>query len=245
MKYLSERPTLVKQIRHSSDSRPLGKPTQHCTHFNGFPATEASTIAKDVYQLPGRPRNTINIYLVDGILVDAGTPQAQKRIFRALGDKAPTAHLVTHAHPHHFGSSHAVCEKYGIDLMCGEKDAGAVEEGRPEASDTMFGRRILSKLPPPPGHPVAGRLKEGDGVGTFEVLDTPGHSSGHIASWPPLGNSQWPLTWRSDDRTLLLADVFFNMNILTCSRVSMSPQYPDSRPCPEPAIGPVPGRSGA
>lgn len=160
-------------------------------------------LADDVYQLSGKPPNFINIYFIEGILVDAGTPQAHKRIFRELGDRVPTAHLVTHAHPDHYGSSHAVCEKYGIPLMTGANDAEAIENSGPEAAGTFFARNVISKMPPPPAHPVATRLSEGDKVGSFKVIDTPGHSRGHIA------------LWRAKDRTLVLADVLFNLNPLT------------------------------
>jgi hydroxyacylglutathione hydrolase len=160
-------------------------------------------LADGVYQLSGKPPNLINVYLVDGILVDAGSPQAHKRIFLQLGDLVPTAHLVTHAHPDHYGSSHAVCERFGIPLMTGANDADAIETSGPEANDTFVARNILSKMPPPPAHPVATRLKEGDKVGSFEVIDTPGHSRGHIA------------LWRAGDKTLVLADVLFNLNPFT------------------------------
>jgi hydroxyacylglutathione hydrolase len=160
-------------------------------------------LAEDVYQLSGKPKDFINIYFIEGVLVDAGTPQAHKRIFRELGDRVPTSHLVTHGHPDHYGSSHAVCEKYGIPLLCGEKDADAIEKDGPEAAPTFLAQKLLTKAPPPPNHPVSTRLKEGDKVGRFEVLDVPGHSRGHIA------------LWRSDDKTLVAGDVFFNLNPLT------------------------------
>lgn len=160
-------------------------------------------LAGGVYQLPGRPKNMVNAYFIEGVLVDSGTTQAHGRIFRALGDRVPTAHLVTHAHPDHFGSSARVCERYGIPLIAGEKDADAIEQGKPEMSDTFIGRQILSRIPPPAAHPVATRLKEGDRVGNFEVLDTPGHSRGHIA------------LWRAEDKVLVMADVLFNLNPLT------------------------------
>ena len=73
--------------------------------------------------------------------------------------------------------------------------------------------------PVPPGNRVASRsgrfagsppvepdreLREGDELGHgFVVLDTPGHSPGHVSFW------------READRTLICGDVFFNMNILT------------------------------
>jgi glyoxylase-like metal-dependent hydrolase (beta-lactamase superfamily II) len=51
---------------------------------------------------------------------------------------------------------------------------------------------------------VARSLREGDDLGHgFTVLETPGHSDGHVAFW------------RERDRTLVLGDVFFNMNPLT------------------------------
>lgn len=58
---------------------------------------------------------------------------------------------------------------------------------------------LMAKMKMPPGHPVARRLREGDEVAGFVVLDTPGHSPGHIA------------LWRESDRTLVCGDVFFDV----------------------------------
>jgi glyoxylase-like metal-dependent hydrolase (beta-lactamase superfamily II) len=157
------------------------------------------TLALDVHQLRGRPPNAINVYLVGDVLVDAGTTSARRRILRELGGRAVAAHLVTHAHPDHFGSSHAVCEQLGLPLWTGERDAEAVETGRPVPAPTRIAE-LLSHPPMPPPHPVARRLREGDAVGAgFSVLDVPGHSPGHIA------------LWREGDRTLVAGDVFFNL----------------------------------
>jgi glyoxylase-like metal-dependent hydrolase (beta-lactamase superfamily II) len=157
------------------------------------------TLALDVHQLRGRPPNAINVYLVGDVLVDAGTTSARRRILRELGGRAVAAHLVTHAHPDHFGSSHAVCEQLGLPLWTGERDAEAVETGRPVPAPTRIAE-LLSHTPMPPPHPVARRLREGDAVGAgFSVLDVPGHSPGHIA------------LWREGDRTLVAGDVFFNL----------------------------------
>jgi glyoxylase-like metal-dependent hydrolase (beta-lactamase superfamily II) len=157
------------------------------------------TLALDVHQLRGRPPHAINIYLVGEVLVDAGTPRAHRRILRQLGGRAVDAHLVTHAHPDHFGSSHAVCEQLDLPLWTGERDADAIESGRPAPVPTAVGA-LLSRASAPPGHPVARRLREGDSIGAgFSVLDVPGHSPGHIA------------LWREADRTLVAGDVFFNL----------------------------------
>jgi hydroxyacylglutathione hydrolase len=110
------------------------------------------------------------------------------------------AHALTHAHPDHFGSSHAVCEALGIPLWCGERDAAVVEGERPAAGDGLAAK-LVSRLPMPAAHPVGWRLREGDEVAGFEVLDVPGHSPGHVAYW------------RAADRTLICGDVLFNLSL--------------------------------
>jgi hydroxyacylglutathione hydrolase len=76
-------------------------------------------LAKDLYMLSGRPRNAINVYLVGDVLVDAATRQAERRIVRQIEGRTLSAHALTHAHPDHQGSSHAICERFGIPLWCG------------------------------------------------------------------------------------------------------------------------------
>ena len=155
-------------------------------------------VAEGVHQLKGMPPHTINVYLVGDVLVDAGTPGAKKRILRQLAGHDVRTHLVTHAHPDHFGSSHAVCEALGVPLWTGAGDADAIETASPVPA---AGRvpALLAKMNMPPAHPVARRLQEGDEVAGFMVLDVPGHSPGHIA------------LWRESDRTLVCGDVFFNL----------------------------------
>jgi len=155
-------------------------------------------VAEGVHQLKGTPPHAINVYLVGDVLVDAGTPGAKRRILRQLAGHDVRSHLVTHAHPDHFGSSHAICEALGVPLWTGADDADAIETGRPVPARGRV-PALLAKMKMPPGHPVARRLREGDEVGDFVVLDAPGHSPGHIA------------LWRESDRTLVCGDVFFNV----------------------------------
>ncbi|WP_344220655.1 MBL fold metallo-hydrolase [Kribbella sancticallisti] len=140
----------------------------------------------------------MNAYLVDDVLVDAGTPAAAGRILRQLRGRQVSAHVVTHAHPDHFGSSHAVCEALDLPLWAGVDDVEAIETATPV---TAQGRipALMARMKMPPAHPVERKLQEGDEVGSFTVLDVPGHSPGHIA------------LWREADRTLLCGDVFFRL----------------------------------
>jgi glyoxylase-like metal-dependent hydrolase (beta-lactamase superfamily II) len=162
------------------------------------------TIAEGVFLLNGFPRYAINVYLAGDVLIDAGTRMAEGRIMRQIAGRKVAAHALTHAHPDHQGSSHAICAALDIPLWCGAGDRAAAESGD------------LSEIIPPhwlnslqagfwtgPGHPVARVLREGDEVAGFTVLETPGHSPGHIS------------LWRESDRVLILGDVLNGMNLLT------------------------------
>ncbi len=162
-------------------------------------------LAEDVYLLKGWPPNAINVYLVGDVLIDAATRQAEKRIMRQIAGKTVNAHALTHVHPDHQGSSHAICEKLDIPLWCGQADIPAMEiPGSVIARDAP---RIVSSLQERfwigPPHPVSRVLKEGDEVAGFAVLETPGHTPGHVSFW------------RERDRTLILGDVLTNMNAVT------------------------------
>jgi hydroxyacylglutathione hydrolase len=162
-------------------------------------------LADGVWQLGGFPPNLINVYLVEDVLIDAGTRYAGRRIMRELRGRRLAAHALTHAHPDHQGSSHRVCEELGVPYWVPERDADAAEDpsliGRrqPQNAIAQFFARTMTGPP----HGVDRRLREGDHVAGFTVLDTPGHSAGHVSYW------------RDRDRVLILGDVLANVDTLT------------------------------
>ena len=161
-------------------------------------------LAPGLLQLRGFPPNTYNAYLMGGVLVDSATNLGHRRILRQLEGQTVEAHALTHAHPDHQGSSHRICETLGIPYWVGAHDADVARTGdlraaMPESAIS----RISMKTSAGPGHPVDRELIEGDDVGGFQVLDTPGHSPGHVAFW------------RESDRVLVLGDVVFGMNPFT------------------------------
>jgi hydroxyacylglutathione hydrolase len=85
-------------------------------------------VADGLWQLRGRPRHAINVYLAGDVLVDAGTRQAGKRILRQLRGRPVHAHALTHVHPDHQGASRAVCTELDVPLWVGEDDAPAMED---------------------------------------------------------------------------------------------------------------------
>ena len=162
-------------------------------------------LAEGVDQLRGWPPNAINVYLLGDVLLDAATRQGEKRIMRQISGRTVTAHALTHAHPDHQGSSHAICERLGIPLWCGQGDVPAMETpgGITNSQAPGWLNRLQERFWTGPPHPVARALKEGDEVAGFTVLETPGHTPGHVSYW------------RESDRVLILGDVLFNMNVLT------------------------------
>lgn len=168
-------------------------------------------LAEGVFMLRGFPPNAINVYLVGDVLIDAGTRQAERRIMRQLAGRTLKAHALTHVHPDHQGASHAVCERFKVPLWCGEQDAP-----RMESAGAVIGEKLALHGPAlrwyaaiqrrwwvGPPHPVARKLREGDEIAGFQVLETPGHTVGEISFW------------RERDRVLICGDVLNNMNLLT------------------------------
>jgi hydroxyacylglutathione hydrolase len=162
-------------------------------------------LAEGVELLRGWPPNAINVYVAGDVLIDAGTRQAEGRIMRQISGRTLTAHAVTHAHPDHQGSSHAICERLEIPLWCGQADIPAMETAGAIRNTKAPGwlNFLYEHLLTGPPHPVARALTEGDEVAGFTVLDTPGHSRGHVSFW------------RESDSVLILGDVLTNVNLTT------------------------------
>ncbi len=154
--------------------------------------------------LPGLPY-TVNAYLLDDVLVDAGTRQSGKRILKQLEGHEVTAHAITHAHPDHQGASKGVCEALAIPCWASPLDAPAIEDSsliKQRQPDKLIAK-FFNNIFVGPDCKVDKQIKEGDTVGSFKVLDAPGHSIGHIA------------LWRESDKVLVLGDVLANMDQYT------------------------------
>ena len=160
-------------------------------------------VAPDVWQIPLLPRNAVNAYLIGDVIVDAGVKQHGKKVVAALEGHDIRAHAITHAHGDHLGGSKHVLETLGLPYWVPANDAPAVEAGRFVIAESPVKplMNMGAKFDP---LPVDRRLQEGDELAAgFVVLDTPGHSPGHVSFG------------RESDRVLVCGDVFFNFNLLT------------------------------
>src|ERR1700710_2112670 len=124
-----------------------------------------------------------------------------KKLPGRLSGHRVSAHAITHAHQDHIGGSKAVCDALGIDLWAPALDADDAERGHQTVAEGTWATPLMRRMPGWSAIPVARRLKGGEIVGSFSVVDTPGHSPGHVSYW------------RESDRALVIGDTFFNNDL--------------------------------
>ncbi|HEY6758835.1 MAG TPA: MBL fold metallo-hydrolase [Baekduia sp.] len=163
-------------------------------------------LAPGLRLLPSRPAFAFNVYVAGGTIVDAATRRAAPRILRATADLPISAHAVTHGHSDHQGSSAALVAALAVPFAAPAGEAAALRSGvdggflSPQNAITRWQARHWRG----PALAVDRELREGDELDAgFVVVDTPGHSPGHVSFW------------REDDRTLIAGDVLFGRHPVT------------------------------
>ncbi len=150
-------------------------------------------VADGLWQMSG-PAQILNVYWCDGVLFDAATRFHLRPLLRSLAGRPVRVVALTHCHPDHQGVAAAVCRRFAAELAVHELDAAAMEGGAPMSplnAIGWLGRRTIAG----PTHPVSRRLRDGDRVGEFRVIHTPGHTPGHV------------IYFRDRDRTAVVGDV--------------------------------------
>jgi glyoxylase-like metal-dependent hydrolase (beta-lactamase superfamily II) len=175
-------------------------------------------IAPDVFHIPVLPRNGVNAYLVGDVLVDTGYRISAGSIREAIAGRELKAIALTHAHGDHGGSARRLSTELGLPVWIGAADRKAAETGKVVAKspyDKPGLSLIAGALGNFPAVSIARDLREGDELTAgFTVVDTPGHSPGHVSFW------------RESDRVLIGGDVFFNMNLFTTAPGLRQPPGP-------------------
>jgi hydroxyacylglutathione hydrolase len=162
-------------------------------------------IVPGLLHVPGRPAFAFNVYVAGGVIVDAATRHAARRIARAVSGVEVRAHAVTHGHCDHQGSSAALVGRLGVPFWGPAGEADALRSGAigPLGPDNVVTRWQLKNWAGPAVE-VDRELREGDELDAgFVALETPGHSPGHLSYW------------REEDRTLIAGDVLFGRHPIT------------------------------
>jgi hydroxyacylglutathione hydrolase len=144
----------------------------------------------DIIVIEGRGYDS-NVYVFEDIIVDTGTGQNMDYILKSIEDAGSSVDdlsliVNTHNHYDHIGGNSYL----DLEVAMHQNDAQALEEGDEDALlATMFGR-TMEKME------VSRKLNEGDKIHDFEVLLTPGHTSGSICLY--------------DGETLISGDTVFS-----------------------------------
>ncbi len=155
-----------------------------------------------IRNLPGTENITLitylftNIYLVEHenglIVVDTGMKGNARRIVKAIQNLGhqpqDLSHIIlTHAHFDHFGSAAALQKMTGAPIAAHSADADAFAAGGVGVLPGPWGRWLnkvfflKAGFLGAPGVNVDLPLKNGDRIGEWEVLHTPGHTAGTIS----------------------------------------------------------------
>jgi glyoxylase-like metal-dependent hydrolase (beta-lactamase superfamily II) len=129
-----------------------------------------------------------NVYLIENgkelLVVDTGTKgNAQKIVnyIRGLGRQPNEVStiILTHYHMDHAGSAKDLKTATGAKVAASADDAEVISGKKPYPKPKNLLMRASSFMKPPPVE-VEIMLKEGDKIGDFTILSTPGHTPGSI-----------------------------------------------------------------
>ena len=162
-------------------------------------------LAPGVWRLKELPAPTINIYLAEDVLIDAGRTWDRRRIFAEIEGLEISMLALTHVHPDHQGVAKDVCEALSIPLACHADDVDAMEGRRPVQEAAMDNpiNKTIKRIWQGPPYEVERVLTEGDEVAGFRVVHTPGHARGEV------------IYFRESDRVAICGDVIRNMSYAT------------------------------
>jgi hydroxyacylglutathione hydrolase len=127
--------------------------------------------------IPGMELDS-NVYVVGDTIFDTGTGTHKEYLFSQLkeaGIKPEDIKLIvnTHCHFDHVGGNVFFPN---AKVAIHEEDAKSLKENSELTVKSLFGKEIKR-------HDVDIELKNGDIIGNFEVIHTPGHSKGGICLW--------------------------------------------------------------
>lgn len=132
---------------------------------------------KDVFFIEGYGSNS-NVYLLGDILIDTGTGNNKEYLFSEIKKAGILPEHIskivnTHCHFDHVGGNHF----FSAEVAIHELDAPVMENGDQMATLAYIFGKSFKPIK------INQILKEGDKIGDFVVIHTPGHTPGGICLW--------------------------------------------------------------
>jgi glyoxylase-like metal-dependent hydrolase (beta-lactamase superfamily II) len=135
---------------------------------------------QEPWQPPGQVFYWTSAYLVDGLLIDTGCPHTAEEFVRALEGRDIKLAVNTHYHEDHVGANYLLQQKFGIRILASRESIPLINEPHKQHTyqEVAWGIPVPTKV---------GLLP--DKIETehfhFDIVPTPGHSTGHIALVEP------------------------------------------------------------
>ncbi|MDO9515113.1 MAG: MBL fold metallo-hydrolase [Syntrophales bacterium] len=125
--------------------------------------------------IDGVPAYWVAAYLVDGLLIDTGCSYTAEELAAYLGGRKVDTIINTHFHEDHIGGNHLIKEMFKAELYAHPESIPLIgkEAFLHPYQEMVWGYPVPTEAKPIPGVIEAGRFR-------YEVLETPGHSAGHV-----------------------------------------------------------------
>ena len=127
-------------------------------------------------EIEGKPVYWVSAYLVDGLLIDTGCSYTADELIEFLDDKKVDLAVNTHFHEDHTGANKVLMDKLGIDIFAHPDSVKRISE---KIELYPYQETVWGYPEPTVVKPVPDEIKTDNY--TFQVIETPGHSIGHIA----------------------------------------------------------------
>ncbi|HAA10319.1 MAG TPA: hypothetical protein DCE41_00965 [Cytophagales bacterium] len=127
------------------------------------------------------PKLTVNVYFVDGLLIDTGPRRMKKDVLDAVGQLPVEKVMVTHHHEDHTGNLNTLQAYYEKPVLASRKCMELMQDP-PRLS--LIQKALFLDRPPAQGLTDVGEVLETENY-RFQVVPIPGHASDMIALHEP------------------------------------------------------------
>lgn len=127
-------------------------------------------------EIDGKPLYWVAAYLVDDLLIDTGCSFTAAELVNFLADRPLRRIVNTHFHEDHIGGNRLLQEKFGIDILA---PAESVPLIRQRTALFPYQEMVWGYPVPSEAHPLPRLIRTSQYL--FDVIDTPGHSIGHVS----------------------------------------------------------------
>jgi len=128
-------------------------------------------------EVDGRPLYWVASYLVDGLLIDTGCNYTARELAGFLKDKELRLVVNTHYHEDHVGADHLIQERFNVSILA-HPDSISLINKVPQLKP--YQEFVWGYPDTPSKVSTLGEFVETEKY-RFEVIETGGHSEGHVA----------------------------------------------------------------